>query len=75
VSEQTRKTLLEQVGSQADPRTENAGTQAAAQSINTAAEVAAKQKPANPANPSVAREKQDALLAGLLLGSPEFQRR
>jgi len=40
VSEQTRKTLLEQVATQAD-----------------------------------AREKQDALLAGLLLGSPEFQRR
>jgi uncharacterized protein (DUF1800 family) len=76
VSEQTRKTLLEQVESQAQARTGNAGSQSAAvQPINTAAEVAVKQRSNNPANPAVTREKQDALLAGLLLGSPEFQRR
>jgi uncharacterized protein (DUF1800 family) len=76
VSEQTRKTLLEQVGSQPEARTENAGTQSAvAQPINTAAQVIGKQRSTNPANPPAAREKQDALLAGLLLGSPEFQRR
>ena len=76
VSEQTRKTLLEQLGSQADARTENAGSQAAAaQPINAPAQIAGRQRSANPANVTVAREKQDALLAGLLLGSPEFQRR
>jgi hypothetical protein len=32
-------------------------------------------KPMNPAQAAAALEKQDQLLAGLLLGSPEFQRR
>jgi hypothetical protein len=32
-------------------------------------------KPMNPAQTAKALEKQDQLLAGLLLGSPEFQRR
>jgi hypothetical protein len=32
-------------------------------------------KPNNPAQAAAALEKQDQLLAGLLLGSPEFQRR
>jgi hypothetical protein len=32
-------------------------------------------KPNNPAKAAAALERQDQLLAGLLLGSPEFQRR
>jgi hypothetical protein len=32
-------------------------------------------KPMNPTQAAAALEKQDQLLAGLLLGSPEFQRR
>jgi len=36
---------------------------------------AAAGKPINPAKAAAAEEKQDQLLAGLLLGSPEFQRR
>jgi hypothetical protein len=36
---------------------------------------AAAGKPINPAKAAAAQEKQDQLLAGLLLGSPEFQRR
>ena len=36
---------------------------------------AAAGKPINPAKAAAALEKQDQLLAGLLLGSPEFQRR
>jgi hypothetical protein len=35
----------------------------------------AKAKPMNPTQARAALEKQDQLLAGLLLGSPEFQRR
>jgi uncharacterized protein (DUF1800 family) len=47
--------------------------QRAAQTPGTAQRAAA--KPQNPAQAVTAREKQDELLAGLLLGSPEFQRR
>jgi uncharacterized protein (DUF1800 family) len=36
---------------------------------------ATQEKPATPPKPKSAIEKQDQLLAGLLLGSPEFQRR
>ena len=76
VSEQTRKTLLEQVESQTEARAGNAGIQgASAQPVDTAAQVAAKQRSTNPLATPAVREKQDALLAGLLLGSPEFQRR
>jgi hypothetical protein len=32
-------------------------------------------KPISPAQAAAALEKQDQLLAGLLMGSPEFQRR
>jgi uncharacterized protein (DUF1800 family) len=75
-SDQTRKTLLEQVESPSDTHAGNAKAMgASAQPINTAAQAAG--KPRSPGSPtaSAAREKQDALLAGLLLGSPEFQRR
>ena len=76
VSDQTRKTLLAQVESRAEARTDNAITRSApAQPINAAAQVTGKPKLPNPPITPAAREKQDALLAGLLLGSPEFQRR
>jgi uncharacterized protein (DUF1800 family) len=72
VSDQTRKTLLEQVETQAG----NAKAPVApAQPINIAAQVTGKQKSPNASTALAPREKQDALLAGLLLGSPEFQRR
>jgi uncharacterized protein (DUF1800 family) len=63
VSVSTRSAILEQF---------------AAQQVQSPASVdanASTQTPAKPANPAAAREKQDQLLAGLLLGSPEFQRR
>ena len=41
----------------------------------TGAQVAGKQRSPDSATALAIREKQDALLAGLLLGSPEFQRR
>lgn len=76
VSEQTRKTLLEQIESQTQPQMNNAKTQSAtAVPIEAAAQLPGKQRPANPAAAPAARERQDALIAGLLLGSPEFQRR
>jgi uncharacterized protein (DUF1800 family) len=76
VSEQTRKTLLEQVESPGETRGANTRAPGAtAQPINTAAQVTGKPRPADSSVAAVTREKQDALLAGLLLGSPEFQRR
>lgn len=76
VSDQTRETLLEQVGSQSEMRPDNAKAPiASAQPINTAAQTVGKQRVPGSATAPDAREKQDALLAGLLLGSPEFQRR
>jgi len=63
VSESTRSAVLQQAETQ--------GTQGAAQ--GTA--VPAPAKPVTAAQAAKALEKQDQLLAGLLLGSPEFQRR
>jgi len=76
VSEQTRKTLLEQVKGQSETNTGNARIPGGpAQAVNTAAHVSGKQSSPDSASTAASREKQDALLAGLLLGSPEFQRR
>ena len=72
VSDQTRKTLLEQVETQAGHAK---APVAPAQPIDIAAQVVGKQKSPNSSAVPALREKQDALLAGLLLGSPEFQRR
>jgi hypothetical protein len=63
VSESTRAAVLEQF------ETQSAQSTGPGQSILTAA------KPVNPKLAASALEKQDQLLAGLLLGSPEFQRR
>jgi uncharacterized protein (DUF1800 family) len=76
VSDQTRQTLLEQLESQSEASTGNTRAPAAsAQPINTTAQASGKQRSPDPSTTPAAREKQDALLAGLLLGSPEFQRR
>jgi hypothetical protein len=76
VSDHTRQTMLEQVESPAGTQAGNAANQKApAQSINAAAQITSKDKSLNPAITPAARQKKDALLAGLLLGSPEFQKR
>ncbi|MGD0095421.1 MAG: DUF1800 domain-containing protein [Terracidiphilus sp.] len=76
VSSQTRKTLLEEVESQADVRTEVPKSQSAsAQPIDTAAQTMGKRTLPKQFVGPTARDRQDALMAGLLLGSPEFQRR
>jgi len=76
VSDQTRKTLLEQVESQSETQTGAAkAVGASAQAINAVVQTTGKQKPSSPSTALASREKQDALLAGLLIGSPEFQRR
>jgi hypothetical protein len=61
LSTQTRAAVLDQFQAQS----------AQSQTNGTAMAV----KPMNPAKAAAALEKQDQLLAGLLLGSPEFQRR
>jgi uncharacterized protein (DUF1800 family) len=63
VSESTRAAVLEQFEKQ------NAQSTAPGQPMPVSA------KPKTPAQAAAALEKQDQLLAGLLLGSPEFQRR
>jgi len=65
VSDTTRTALLEQFQAQTGNVTSNGN--------GSAMPVAA--KPMNPDQAAKALEKQDQLLAGLLLGSPEFQRR
>jgi uncharacterized protein (DUF1800 family) len=76
VSDQTRKTLLEQLESRSEaPSGSTKAPVASAQPINTTAQAAGKQRSPDPSMAQTAREKQDALLAGLFLGSPEFQRR
>jgi uncharacterized protein (DUF1800 family) len=75
-SEQTRKTLLEQIESQAQTPANNAKTQSAtAQPVDAAAQLPGKQRQPYVAETPATREMEDALIAGLLLGSPEFQRR
>jgi uncharacterized protein (DUF1800 family) len=63
VSDTTRSAVLQQVDQQATTNP----TQAKPVSVTT--------RPITPAQAAAALEKQDQLLAGLLLGSPEFQRR
>jgi uncharacterized protein (DUF1800 family) len=76
VSSQTRKALLEQLASQSETRPDSAKAPAAfAQPVNAADQTNRRQKSPGASTAPDAREKQDALLAGLLLGSPEFQRR
>jgi uncharacterized protein (DUF1800 family) len=67
LSDSTRTAVLEQF--QAQTPTQPAQTTALARPVHVAA------KPLNQAQTAAALEKQDQLLAGLLLGSPEFQRR
>jgi len=67
VSEKTRAAVLDQSQTPAQPQ-----TQIFPQPIDTQP---AKPKPQNPAAQAKALENQNAQIAGLLLGSPEFQRR
>jgi uncharacterized protein (DUF1800 family) len=70
VSESTRTAVLEQFetqSAQAPDPAKNAGSPKPV--------LAAAAKPVSPAQAASALEKQDQFLAGLLLGSPEFQRR
>jgi uncharacterized protein (DUF1800 family) len=63
VGEQTRAAALAQFQSQAE------------QGSFAVYPVSAQAKPRNAARPANAQERQDEVLAGLLIGSPEFQRR
>ncbi len=66
LSAATRTAVLEQFQAQSAQGQGN---------VSGVSDVAAAAKPVNPAKAAAAAEKQDQLLAGLLLGSPEFQRR
>jgi uncharacterized protein (DUF1800 family) len=70
VSPTTRAAVLNQFNAQIQTlaQTQNGQNQPAAKPTPVA-------KPMNPTQAATALEKQDQLLAGLLLGSPEFQRR
>jgi uncharacterized protein (DUF1800 family) len=69
VSASTRAAVLDQLQTQGQPQAQ--GAQAMAQgSVLSPAD-----KPVYPAQAAKDLQKQDQLLAGLLLGSPEFQRR
>lgn len=63
VSDSTRAAILDQFQQQSG------------QSAAPAKSIPAAAKPSNPAQAATALDRQDQLLAGLLLGSPEFQRR
>jgi hypothetical protein len=69
VSESTRSAVLQQVDAQA-PQVQTSGA-----TVPVAMPASVTVKPMNPKQAVAALEKQDQLLAGLLLGSPEFQRR
>ena len=80
VSDSTRAAVLDQFQAQSqnaqNPNQQTTTSQSSNeqnQANNKPMPVAA--KPMNPAQAAKALEKQDQLLAGLLLGSPEFQRR
>ena len=63
VSESTRSAVLQQLDSQS------------AQNPSQGSPIVVAARPLNSAQAAAALERQDQLLAGLLLGSPEFQRR
>jgi uncharacterized protein (DUF1800 family) len=69
LSDSTRTAVLQQFQAQA------AQNVAPAMNASPPKPVLAADKPVNPKQAAIALEKQDQLLAGLLLGSPEFQRR
>jgi hypothetical protein len=70
VSESTRTAVLEQFETQSAQTVDPAKNAGPPKPV-----LAATAKPISPAQAASALEKQDQLLAGLLLGSPEFQRR
>jgi uncharacterized protein (DUF1800 family) len=70
VSESTRTAVLEQFETQSAQTSDPAKNAGPPKPV-----LAAAAKPISPSQAASALEKQDQLLAGLLLGSPEFQRR
>jgi hypothetical protein len=75
VSDSTRAAVLDQVQAQS-PAAQNVNQQNPnPQNQPGSKPTSAGAKPMNPTQAAKALEKQDQLLAGLLLGSPEFQRR
>jgi uncharacterized protein (DUF1800 family) len=72
VSETTRAAVLQQFSEQ---NSNQVSGQVSAATPFTVIDESATVKPARSAKAATALEKQDQLLAGLLLGSPEFQRR
>ena len=73
VSPTTRAAVLDQFNAQSPPNSQRQPQIAPNQSPSKPLPAAA--KPMNPTQAAAALEKQDQILAGLLLGSPEFQRR
>jgi len=73
VSDSTRSAVLQQF--QAQSAQNNTANNASPASMASPANTSSPPKPVTPAQATAALEKQDQLLAGLLLGSPEFQRR
>ena len=71
VSATTRAAVLDQFQAQTQAQTQAQG----AQNQPGATTMPVLAKPVNPMQAAKALERQDQLLAGLLLGSPEFQRR
>lgn len=75
VSTSTRTAVLNQFQAQFQPQSQAQSQGQSGQNQTITTPLPATLKPMNPAQAAKALEKQDQLLAGLLLGSPEFQRR
>jgi uncharacterized protein (DUF1800 family) len=78
VSESTRAAVLQQFEAQAteqQPAPYQAAPYQQMDNVASSTPMAAAAKPVSPAQAAAALTRQDQLLAGLLLGSPEFQRR
>jgi uncharacterized protein (DUF1800 family) len=75
VSDSTRSAVLQQFAAQSMQIEPGQNPRPPDQQRGSAVPVSTSPRPANHAPPAVPLDKQDQLLAGLLLGSPEFQRR
>jgi uncharacterized protein (DUF1800 family) len=76
VSEQPRDAVMEQAVPSPAAQTENAANVGMpALPVNASAQLSSRQKPPGTAATQAEREKEEAVIAGLLLGSPEFQRK
>jgi uncharacterized protein (DUF1800 family) len=76
VSEQTRDAVMEQAVPSPAAQTGNAAKAGMpALPVKASAQIPGRQKPPGTAATQAEREKEEAVMAGLLLGSPEFQRK